>query len=81
MWEIYPLFPRSQAFEQAEIERIKTARLGFALVLDRPLDGRGELRFRNTHPLTYQYILDHFERLPDMPNPAYQAYRRKKNTP
>lgn len=79
MWEIYALFPRSQAFEQAEIERIKKARPGFALVLDFPLDGRDELRFRNTHPLTHQYILDHFERLPDSPHPFYQIYRAKGN--
>lgn len=79
MWEIYPLFPRSQAFEQAEIERIKTARPGFALIFDLPLDGRDELRFQNTHPLIHRYILDHFERLSDSPNPAYQIYRAKGN--
>lgn len=80
MWDVYALFPRSQAFEQAEIERIKTARPGFAFVFDLPLDGRDELRFQNTHPLIHQYILDHFERLPDSPNPAYQIYRTKGNT-
>ena len=79
-WEIYALFPRSQAFEQAEIERIKTARIGFALVFDLPLDGRDELRFQNTHPLIHQYILDHFEKLPDSPDPTYQIYRAKGNT-
>ena len=78
MWEIYALFPRSQAFEQAEIERIKTAKPGFALVFDLPLDGRDELRFQNTHPLTHQYILDNFEPLPNSPNPAYQIYKGKE---
>lgn len=77
MWEIYALFPRSQVFEKAEIERIKTARPGFALVFDVPLDGRDELRFRNTHPLIHQYILDHFEMLPSSHNPAYQIYKAK----
>ena len=77
MWEIYAFYPRTQAFEQAEVERIKTAKPGFALVFDWPLDGRDELRFRNTHPLIHQYILDHFERLPDSPNPAYGIYRAK----
>lgn len=74
-WEIYALFPRTQAFEQAEIERIKTARPGFVLVFDLPLDGRDELRFQNTHPLTHQYIMDHFELLPNSPNPAYQIFK------
>jgi hypothetical protein len=77
MWEIYALFHRAQAFEQAEIERIKTAKPGFALVFDLPLDGRDELRFRNTHPLIHQYILDNFEPLPNSPNSAYQIYKAK----
>lgn len=77
IWGICAAFPRSQAFEQAEIERIKKAKPGFALVVDFPSDGREELRFRNTHPLIHQYILDHFERLPDSPNPAYLIYTEK----
>ncbi len=77
MWEIYALFPHPQAFELAEIERIKIAKLGFAFVLDQPLDGHDELRFRNTHPLTHQYILDNFEQLPNSTNPAYQIYKAK----
>ncbi|MCX5871523.1 MAG: hypothetical protein NTY00_13055 [Deltaproteobacteria bacterium] len=76
IWEIYVLFPRSQAFEKAEIERIKTARPGFVLV-DLPLDGHDELRFQNTHPLIHQYILDNFEPLPISSNPAYQIYKAK----
>jgi len=79
MWEIYALFPRSQSFEQAEIERIKAADPGFALVFDFPLDGRDELRFKNTHPLIHQYILDHFEKITASPNPAYQIYKAKEN--
>lgn len=77
MWEICAAFPRSQAFEQAEIERIKKAKPGFALVVDFPTNGHEQLRFRNIHPLIHQYILDHFERLPDLPNPAYIIYRAK----
>lgn len=77
IWELYALFPRSQAFEQAEIERIKTAKPGFAFVLDLPLDGRDELRYRYTHPLIHQYILNNFEPLPNSPNPAYQIYKAK----
>jgi len=77
MWEIFPVWPRSQAFEQAEIKRIKTAMPGFAFVLDYPLDGRDELRFRNTHPLIHQYILDHFEELASLPNSAFHIYKAK----
>ncbi len=77
MWEIYPLFPRSPAFEQAEIARIEAARPGFALILDLPLDGLDALRFRNTHPLTYRYLVDNFIPLQGAPDPAYQIYKAK----
>jgi hypothetical protein len=78
MWEIYALFPRKQAFEQAEIARIRSAMPKFAIVIDLPLDGRDDLRFRNTHPLIHQYILDNFDRLPNSSNPAYQVYTAKE---
>ncbi len=75
MWEIYPLFPRSAVFEEKEISRIEESRPGFALVFDLALDGRDELRFRNTHPLTYQYIVDKFERVPELSNPPFEIYQ------
>ena len=77
VWEIYALFPQSQEFERAEIERIKIAKPVFALIFEHALDRRDELRFKNTHPLTYQYIVAHFERLPDTENPAYQIYKAR----
>jgi hypothetical protein len=80
MWEIYALWPRAKLFEQREIERIQAANPAVAIVLDLPLDGRNELRFSNTHPLTSQYILRNFDRLPDSnsPGPGYQAYKIKE---
>jgi hypothetical protein len=78
MWEIYALFPRSESFQQLEIEGIKAANPGFILIFDFPLDGREELRFRNTHALIHQYISDNVKLLPDSPNPAYQIYTIKR---
>jgi len=60
MWEIFALFPRSPAFEEKEIARIRLSQPGFAVVMDFALDDRDELRFRNTHPLTERYIREHF---------------------
>lgn len=78
MWEIYALFPRNPAFEQAEIERIKAARPGFVVINDFPLDGREELRFHNSHPMINQYIRDHFDRLEGYTqNPYMNIYRSR----
>lgn len=75
-WEIYALFPHNAAFEQAEIERLRAADPGFAFVYDFALDGRDDLRFRNTHPLIFQYILDHFDPVAS-PNPQYLVFKAK----
>jgi hypothetical protein len=77
MWAIYALQPRSDAAQQLEIERIKAANPGFILLYDFPLDGREELRFRNTHPLVHQFVLDNFELFPNSPNPSYQIFKLK----
>jgi hypothetical protein len=61
MWDSHAVFPRSAEFERKEIERIKAANPSFALVLDQAVDGRDDLRFRNSHPLTYQFVRDHFD--------------------
>jgi len=77
MWEIFALFPRSEAFQSEEIERIGKANPGFVLVWDYPLDGNEDLRFRNTRPLIDRFFRDHFDRLPDSgANSAYQIYNR-----
>jgi len=74
MWSIYAILPRSESFQKKEIERIKAASPGFAYILNWPLDHRKELTFKNTHPLVYQYITDHFERLPRLPHSPYYAF-------
>lgn len=79
MWEIYPLFPRSASFEEKEIERIKAARPGFALIIDAPLDGRDDLRFKNTHPLIYNYIVQNYSLEPFLGNPTYQIYKTRSS--
>lgn len=78
MWETYQLFSRSAVFEKAEIQRIKASNPGFALVIDLPLDGRDDLRFRSTHPLTYRYIVDNFDPIRASKKPAYLVYKAKK---
>lgn len=77
MWETYSLFSRPPDFEQEEIERIRASRPGLALVLNISLDGRDDLRFANTHPLIYRYIVNHFERVPYPANPEYQIYKAR----
>jgi len=66
MWDIYALFPRSPAFQEAEIARIKAARPCIAIIDESCLDGRKDRSFRFTHSLVYHYLLDHYERVNDV---------------
>lgn len=80
MWENYALFTHSAAFQQEEIDSIRSANPGFILVLGMALDGSEDMRFAITHPLIYQYIRDHYERVPYPANPAYEIYRPRAET-
>jgi hypothetical protein len=76
MWDIYALFPRGDEFQRREIEQIKKANPGFVLVLDIPVDGRDDLRFRSIHPRTEQYIRDNFDpmTIAGWSSPIFQFY-------
>ena len=63
MWDIYALFPRSEALQKNEIERIKVAKPGFVVINDFSLDKRESDRFRATHSTIDQYIRDEFVQL------------------
>jgi hypothetical protein len=78
MWEIFAFFPRDAHFQQTEITRIKAANPGFVVVFDYALDGQDALRFRNTHPLILDYIIEHYDpQLGYTDNPAYQIFTQK----
>lgn len=79
MWESYALFKRTEAFEKGEIARIEAAQPGFVFIFDHALDGHDELRFKNTHPLTHAYVVEHFERVRYPFRDDYQVYVSKGN--
>lgn len=78
-YEIYPLFLRSDEFQRAEIERLRAADPGLVVILDFPLDGREELRYRNTHSMIYRHIIESYDHIPESPNNMYQIYKSRKD--
>jgi len=78
MRDIYSQLPRSEAFQKSEILRIESSHAGFAIIYDFPAFGSEVLRFKNTHPLIYEYIVTHFELLTGYSeDPVYQIYKSK----
>jgi hypothetical protein len=77
MWEIYALRPRTTDFQLREIERIRRADPAFVLVIDTPLDGRDDLRFRNTHSEVYNFMEEEFQRVDGETNqPDYLLFKK-----
>ncbi|WP_038178854.1 hypothetical protein [Vibrio rhizosphaerae] len=77
IWEIYSLFPRDAVFENREIEKIKAKDVGFVFIYDYPLDGQDKFRFKNTHPLLYDYIVNNFEEIDHSAYEHYSIFKHK----
>lgn len=77
VWEIYPLFPRSEAFERAEIERIKSANPSFVLLQNMEFDQIEDLRFQTTHPVIFDHIQENFVLVEDAAGQGYLVFVSK----
>ncbi len=77
LWEIYPLFPRSEEFERAEIERIKRANPSFVLAQNLEFDQTEDLRFQTTHPIVFDHIQENFKLVESTAGPGYLVFVSK----
>jgi len=55
-WWLYFLWPASDSAQQQTIERLESSRVGWALVVDEGIDGKDELRFRNSNAKVWEYL-------------------------
>jgi hypothetical protein len=76
--EIYFLFPLSVEQQQNTILKLKEQNTNWVILGDIALDGRDDLRFRNTHSLLWKHFQIEFEEVPVAGLPQnYQLVRRK----
>lgn len=64
VWEIYPVTPHNDAFQQQEITRIQRATPSLVLIYDVGVDGREDLRYEHTYPRVWRYINANYHRIP-----------------
>ncbi len=77
-WESYFLFSRPEEIQQLEARRLQESGPRVAILRDHPLDGREELRFRNTHPLLWRFIAEHYSAVPlEGLHPEVTVFRAK----
>jgi hypothetical protein len=61
LWDTYFLWMASKADQEQQILDVETNNVNWIVLGDVALDGREDLRFRNTHTFLWQYIMEHFE--------------------
>ena len=69
-WDTFYLWPRSEQFQQAEVEALDRTRLGLVLLNTHiAMNGRESLRLTTTNPKIVEYVVSHFQlsatKLPD----------------
>jgi hypothetical protein len=79
VWQIYFLVPASIEKQENIILQMKSANTEVAIIGDVPLDGRDDLRFKNTHPLLWSYINKNYSPVSGTGLPSnYQLMVRKR---
>lgn len=63
IWELFLTLPPVDDRQQKIIKRLEEKRVKTTLIIDHALDGRDELRFCNSHPLIWEYVVKEHERL------------------
>ena len=79
-WEIYFFWPNATRKAQRRLTReLEAQGVEYALVFDYALDNRRDLIFRNSNPLVWRYLTQHFEpiAIDDLP-PGANLLRRKE---
>jgi hypothetical protein len=60
VFDIYPIWPAAGERDDRMLAELRRRRVEWAIVQDSAVDGRDELRFRQTHPETWRYLAANF---------------------
>ena len=77
-YQIYFVFPPD---DMKLLEEIKKAGVQWVFFQNYALDGREDLRFRNTNPLVMKYFFTEFDRLPIDTLPADMIVLHRRSIP
>ena len=64
VYNTYPVYPETDEGQSRVIAELEAAGVRCALLVDFALDGREELRYRNTHPRVWQFHETEFDPVP-----------------
>jgi hypothetical protein len=79
LWDFYLVAVKDENKERRQIAALEDRQVGWLLLNDMAIDGRDDLRFKNSHPLLWQYFMDNFDPVPFEPlPPSYWFMRRRE---
>jgi hypothetical protein len=61
VWNVYPIWPSEGRLDQRMLGELKSKDVQWALLQNASVDGEFDLRFRNTHPEVWDYLMTEFE--------------------
>lgn len=77
VWDIYPVVPALPEQQERMIQELEEAAIKYAVINDAGLDGNDSLRFRNTHPKVWIFLIEHFE-ITQSILPSFIVFRRRQ---
>jgi hypothetical protein len=77
VWDIYTLWPDRGGLDARMLREMQEKNVQWALVRDATLDNQRELRFSQTRPQLWDYLMGEFERIPASDLPHRLALLRK----
>ncbi|MFM2032780.1 MAG: hypothetical protein RLZZ297_1545 [Chloroflexota bacterium] len=76
VWDIYAIWPRSEAFQRDEIAQLTAAQPRAVIIMNKGMDDRSALRFSISHELVYTYIRDTYDQIEGYTTlPGYSIFR------
>ena len=78
--QIYFIYPATPEEDSALLAEINAAGVQWVMMHDYALDGREELRFRNTNPIVFTYLRENFElvSIPTLPRDMFVLHRTRR---
>jgi hypothetical protein len=61
LWDLAYYFSGTAERQETMIHELAAKNVNWAIISDKPLDKREDLRFSATHELVWQYLMENFE--------------------
>jgi len=76
---IFFLFPESESVQTGMVKKLDEKKVNWVILANVAIDGRDDLRFRNTHSIVYDFIIQNYIQVGQHGLPGnYQLYHRPR---